>query len=99
MNYKNCEESIARCCVKLRKLNRELLPNPQEGDAGETLEPTEVPYFEVLTFFILINTDCEDETLFFVNSGWSVLFAGRRELNEALHEEELCGKDCQDGLA
>ena len=51
MNYKNCEESIARCYVKLRKLNRELLPNPQEGDAGETLEQTEVPRYEVLIFF------------------------------------------------
>ena len=51
MNYKNCEESIARCYVKLRKLNRELLPNPQEGDADETMEQTEVPYFEVLIFF------------------------------------------------
>ena len=49
MIYQNCKESKARCYVKLRKLNPELLPNPQEGGAEETLEQTEVPYFEVLT--------------------------------------------------
>ena len=51
MNYKNCEESIARSYLKLGKLNPEMLPNPQEGDADETSEQTEVPYFEVPIFF------------------------------------------------
>ena len=48
VTYKNCVESKARCYVKLRKLSPELLPNPQEGDAEETWEQTEVP----LTSFI-----------------------------------------------
>ena len=54
MTYKNCEENKARCYVKLRKLNPELLPNPQEGDADETLAQTEVHFFETLTFLNLI---------------------------------------------
>jgi len=41
VTFKICEESKARCYVKLRKLNPELLPNPQEGDADETLAQTE----------------------------------------------------------
>ena len=45
VTYKNCVESKARCYVKLRKLSPELLPNPQEGDAEETWEQTEVPHF------------------------------------------------------
>ena len=48
----------------------------------------EVPYFEVLTFLNLINSDS-------VNPGWSVLLAGRWELVEALHKEELRGQDCE----
>ena len=99
MTYKICEESKARCYVRLRKLNPELHPNPQKGDAEAILEQTEVPYFEVLAFFIFINTDCEDKTFFFVNSGWGVLLARRSELVKVLHKEELRRQDCEDGLA
>jgi len=85
VTYKNCEETKARCYVKLRKFNPELLPNPQEGEADETLAQTEVPYFEVAEVSRL--PDDENLSKLFIKKNCVVKIAKMAWLDEVSRRE------------
>jgi len=84
VTYKICEESKARCYVRLRKLNPELHPNPQEGDAEAILEQTEA------------GVSCLPDDLnlskFFIKKNCVVKIAKMAWLDEASRRERGQGK-------